>query len=108
MCSHFPWRSSNSTRPYQPTPYAIQEPTTFAAVPVATTAKSEKSPRATPKPANRKVASDGIGMQVGENWESWKDSLHYVDYAVLAMILLGLGLLLVRHLRRRSGAAAGG
>ena len=23
-----------------------------------------------------------IGMQVGENWESWKDSLHYVDYAV--------------------------
>ena len=49
-----------------------------------------------------------IGMQVGENWESWKDSLHYVDYAVLAMILLGLGLLLVRHLRRRSGAAAGG
>ena len=49
-----------------------------------------------------------IGMQVGENWESWKDSLHYVDYAVLAMILLGLGLLVVRHLRRRSGAAAGG
>ena len=49
-----------------------------------------------------------IGMQVGENWESWKDSLHYVDYAVLAMILLGLGLLLVRHMRRRSGAAAGG
>ena len=30
-----------------------------------------------------------IGMQVGENWESWKDSLHYVDYAVLAMIVVG-------------------
>ena len=48
-----------------------------------------------------------IGMQVGENWESWKDSLHYVDYAVLAMIVLGLGYLLVRR-RRSSRAAAGG
>src|SRR3954469_9494908 len=47
-----------------------------------------------------------IGMQVGENWESWKDSLHYVDYAVLAMIVLGLGLLVMRW-RRRAGAAAG-
>ena len=25
-----------------------------------------------------------IGKQVGDNWESWKDSLHYVDYAVAA------------------------
>jgi membrane protein DedA with SNARE-associated domain len=48
-----------------------------------------------------------IGMQVGERWESWKDSLHYVDYAVLAMILLGIAYLLVRRRRRRSGAAAG-
>ena len=48
-----------------------------------------------------------VGMQVGENWESWKDSLHYVDYAVLAMIVLGLAYLLVRR-RRSSGAAAGG
>jgi membrane protein DedA with SNARE-associated domain len=49
-----------------------------------------------------------IGMQVGENWESWKDSLHYVDYAVLAMIVLGLAYLVVRNRRRRgSGAAAG-
>ena len=48
-----------------------------------------------------------IGMQVGENWESWKDSLHYVDYAVLAMIVLGLAYLLVRR-RRSSRAAAGG
>jgi membrane protein DedA with SNARE-associated domain len=47
-----------------------------------------------------------IGMQVGENWESWKDSLHYVDYAVLAMIVLGLGYLLVR--RRRSSRAPAG
>ena len=48
-----------------------------------------------------------IGMKVGENWESWKDSLHYVDYAVLAMIVLGLAYLLVRR-RRSSRAAAGG
>ena len=48
-----------------------------------------------------------IGKQVGERWESWKDSLHYVDYAVVAMILLGLAFLLVRSRRRRSGAAAG-
>ena len=33
-----------------------------------------------------------IGMQVGENWESWKDDLHYVDYAVVAMIVLGVAL----------------
>ena len=46
-----------------------------------------------------------IGQQVGDRWESWKDSLHYIDYAVLAMIVLGLIYLLVR--RRRSAAAAG-
>src|SRR5215203_2039314 len=49
-----------------------------------------------------------IGMQVGENWESWKDSLHYVDYAVLAMIVLGLAYLVVRSRRRRGSRAAAG
>ena len=29
-----------------------------------------------------------IGKQVGDNWESWKDNLHYVDYAVAAAIVL--------------------
>ena len=47
-----------------------------------------------------------IGKQVGDQWESWKDSLHYVDYAVAAMIVLGVGYLLVRA-RRRKRAAAG-
>src|SRR5918999_3794505 len=42
--------------------YASQEPTTLAAVPTATTANIEYSPRETLKPANRKVVSDGIGM----------------------------------------------
>ena len=29
-----------------------------------------------------------IGMQVGSRWEEWKDSLHYVDYAVAAIIVV--------------------
>ena len=42
-----------------------------------------------------------IGKQVGENWEQWKDSLHYVDYAVVALIVIGIAYLVVR--RRRGG-----
>lgn len=41
-----------------------------------------------------------IGKQAGDNWEDWKDSLHYVDYAVAAMIVIGLGYLVVRRRRR--------
>ena len=37
-----------------------------------------------------------IGKQVGDRWEQWRDSLHYVDYAVLAMIVLGAIYLFVR------------
>jgi membrane protein DedA with SNARE-associated domain len=44
-----------------------------------------------------------IGREVGDRWETWKDSLHYVDYAVLAAIVLGLAFLLLRR-RRRGGA----
>ena len=42
-----------------------------------------------------------IGREAGDNWEKWKDSLHYVDYAVAAMIVLGVAYLIVR--RRRNG-----
>jgi len=42
------------------------------------------------------------GYQVGDRWESWKDSLHYIDYAVLALIVLGAAYLFVRW--RRGGA----
>jgi membrane protein DedA with SNARE-associated domain len=42
-----------------------------------------------------------IGMQVGAQWEDWKDSLHYVDYAVAAMIVAGVVYLFVK--RRRGG-----
>ena len=30
-----------------------------------------------------------IGKEAGDNWEEWKDNLHYVDYAVAACIVVG-------------------
>jgi membrane protein DedA with SNARE-associated domain len=49
-----------------------------------------------------------IGREVGANWEKWKDSLHYVDYAVLAMIILGVVFLVLRRRGRgREGEPAG-
>jgi membrane protein DedA with SNARE-associated domain len=47
-----------------------------------------------------------IGKQVGANWEDWKDSLHYVDYTVLALIVVGVVYLLVRWRRNRNARAA--
>jgi membrane protein DedA with SNARE-associated domain len=44
-----------------------------------------------------------IGQQAGDRWESWKDNLHYVDYAVVAAIVIGVAYLVVR--RRRNGTA---
>ena len=46
-----------------------------------------------------------IGKQAGDNWEKWKNSLHYVDYAVLAAILVGAAYLIVRA--RRTGDDGG-
>ena len=43
-----------------------------------------------------------IGQQVGERWESWKDSLHYFDYAVAATIVLGVVYLVIRNRRNRN------
>jgi membrane protein DedA with SNARE-associated domain len=45
-----------------------------------------------------------IGREVGDNWEQWKDSLHYVDYAVAAALVLGA---LWLYMRRRRGRDAG-
>src|SRR5829696_8302928 len=42
-----------------------------------------------------------IGMNGGASWEEWKDHLHYVDYAVAALIVVGVVWLVVR--RRRGG-----
>jgi len=42
-----------------------------------------------------------IGEAVGENWEEWREHLHYLDYAVVAAIVVGVVYLIVR--RRRGG-----
>jgi membrane protein DedA with SNARE-associated domain len=47
-----------------------------------------------------------IGKQAGDNWEKWKDNLHYVDYAVAACIVLGVIWLFVRRKRTSGGEPA--
>ena len=48
-----------------------------------------------------------IGKQAGDNWSHWKNNLHYVDYIVVAAIVLGVTWLILRHVaRRRRGADA--
>jgi membrane protein DedA with SNARE-associated domain len=47
-----------------------------------------------------------IGKQAGDNWVDWKDNLHYVDYAVAALIVIGAVWLFLRARRRRAAAAA--
>jgi membrane protein DedA with SNARE-associated domain len=47
-----------------------------------------------------------VGKQAGDRWENWKDNLHYVDYAVAALILVGAAWLVVRARRRRADATA--
>jgi membrane protein DedA with SNARE-associated domain len=42
-----------------------------------------------------------VGKQAGDNWVSWKNSLHYVDYVVLALIVVAIVYLIVRARRRR-------
>jgi membrane protein DedA with SNARE-associated domain len=46
-----------------------------------------------------------IGEQVGENWEEWREHLHYLDYAVVAAVVLGIAYWLIR--RRRGGSSGG-
>src|SRR3954449_12504932 len=41
-----------------------------------------------------------IGKQAGDNWDQWKNSLHYVDYAVVAAIVIGVAYLVLRRRRR--------
>ena len=42
-----------------------------------------------------------IGRQVGENWTQWRDSLHYVDYTVAALIVIAIAWLVIRSRSRR-------
>jgi len=41
-----------------------------------------------------------IGREAGDRWDDWKDSLHYVDYAVVAAIAIAIVYLIVRARRR--------
>jgi len=43
-----------------------------------------------------------VGREVGGQWDQWRDNLHYLDYVVLAAIVLGIVYLVVR--RRRADA----
>jgi membrane protein DedA with SNARE-associated domain len=49
-----------------------------------------------------------IGQQVGDNWTDWKDSLHYVDYAVAGLIVVGVVYLVIRYRRGGDDDAAVG
>jgi membrane protein DedA with SNARE-associated domain len=46
-----------------------------------------------------------IGQQAGDRWGTWKDSLHYVDYAVVAAVVIGVAYLVIRRRRRGAGPA---
>ena len=48
-----------------------------------------------------------IGKEAGSRWETWKENLHYIDYAVIALVFIGVVWLFLRYRRRRgTGAAA--
>jgi membrane protein DedA with SNARE-associated domain len=47
-----------------------------------------------------------VGKEAGHNWTKWKDSLHYVDYAVLALLVVGIAYLVIRRRRTRQATAA--
>jgi membrane protein DedA with SNARE-associated domain len=44
-----------------------------------------------------------VGKQVGDNWHQWRHNFEYLDYAVLALIVVGIVYLLIR---RRRGTTA--
>ena len=46
-----------------------------------------------------------LGMTVDKNWEKWRDKLHYIDYLVIAAIVIGAVWLFVRWRRNRGKPA---
>jgi membrane protein DedA with SNARE-associated domain len=48
-----------------------------------------------------------IGRAVGENWEQWRDHLHYLDYAVIVAVIALIAYMLIRR-RRRAGPEPAG
>jgi membrane protein DedA with SNARE-associated domain len=47
-----------------------------------------------------------VGKAARDNWGDWKNRLHYVDYAIAALIVLGIAYLVVRWWRNRGRPAA--
>ena len=47
-----------------------------------------------------------LGQEVGDNWESWRHNLGYIDYVVAAAIIGGVAWWLVRRRRDEGGPAA--
>ncbi|MBS1844195.1 MAG: DedA family protein [Actinobacteria bacterium] len=48
-----------------------------------------------------------LGQAVGDNWETWRHNLGYLDYVVAAAIVIGIGYWLVQRRRRdQDGDAA--
>ena len=41
-----------------------------------------------------------VGQEVGDNWSTWRQHLHYLDYAVAALIVLAIVWVVVRRRRR--------
>jgi membrane protein DedA with SNARE-associated domain len=46
-----------------------------------------------------------IGNAVGSRWTKWRDGLHYVDYVVLALLVVGAVWLVVRRRRTQHAPA---
>ncbi len=46
-----------------------------------------------------------LGMTVDKNWEKWRDKLHYIDYLVIAAIVIGAVWLFIRWRRNRGKPA---
>jgi membrane protein DedA with SNARE-associated domain len=42
-----------------------------------------------------------IGDLAKANWTTWKHDLQYLDYAVVAVVVIGIVLLMIRWWRRR-------
>ena len=49
-----------------------------------------------------------IGREVGDNWEDWKDKLHYLDYPIILAIVAGAVWLFIRWRRDRGDDGEGG
>ena len=47
-----------------------------------------------------------LGRSVGENWRDLQDKLHYVDYLIAVLIVIGIAYLFVRWRRDRNGGGS--